>query len=422
MLGKLRARLTHFSGVPTVLAGSIATQAINFLTYPLLARLYTPAQFGLFAVFLAASMIPSAFACLRYELAIPVARAAMLPALAALCVRVAAGVAVLTTLILLLIGERAYAGLTPVMALAVGAAIFMTGLIARSALLVQREERFGRTAWAVVLRTLVTVGAQAALWLVRPDAYGLIAGYLLGLAVQTGMLEASIRSMRGRLRPGGVARAAGRYRKQILVDVPGSLLSALNLNVQSLFLLSLAGERIAGLYSMAFRIAALPLQVMSEAQSQVFFQRAGREWRAGQAVWPVMRANLLLAAAMAGVILIGLLLLARPFTRIYLGEQWVFAGDILVILAPMLAARSLCVSVQTIVFVIGRVPVLMLSNLALLINTVAIFALARASGMAVSDYLQLYSATQTAIYLGFTAVLIWLTRKAEARNARLRAT
>ena len=57
---------------------SIATvlgQAVQFLGAFVLTRLYTPAEFGTFAVFLAINIVLLPLVCFRYEWAIPIAKA-----------------------------------------------------------------------------------------------------------------------------------------------------------------------------------------------------------------------------------------------------------------------------------------------------------------------------------------------------------
>src|SRR5688572_11530529 len=61
----------HFRHFMLLVSGSTAGQLVNLASYPFLARLYSPAEFGEFAIFVAASSIPGAIACARFELAIP---------------------------------------------------------------------------------------------------------------------------------------------------------------------------------------------------------------------------------------------------------------------------------------------------------------------------------------------------------------
>ena len=73
MISRLRDRFASrgrfFRDVATVLTGTVASRVLAVLAIPVLARLYTPAEFGLLAMFMTINAILSAVICLRYEMA-----------------------------------------------------------------------------------------------------------------------------------------------------------------------------------------------------------------------------------------------------------------------------------------------------------------------------------------------------------------
>ena len=107
----------------------------------------------------------------------------------------------------------------------------------------------------------------------------------------------------------------------------------------------------------------------------------------------------------------GIWLLARPFIVLYLGEGWLPAADMLLILAPMLAMRSLCMSIATTVFVLRRPQWLLWHNIANSVAQGGAFAAAWASGMGVTAFLGLAAGLLFAEYLVFAAVLIETARR-----------
>lgn len=61
---------TFASDVLTLATGTVLAQALAVLAAPLLTRLYSPGDFGIYALFLSLTGIVSVIACLRYDLAI----------------------------------------------------------------------------------------------------------------------------------------------------------------------------------------------------------------------------------------------------------------------------------------------------------------------------------------------------------------
>src|SRR5687767_8086459 len=89
-----RQYLRHFM---VLFSGTAAAQLVNLASYPFLARLYTPADFGVFAMFVAVSAIPGAIACGRFDLAVPTAPRAGRFAILWLCVAIAVAMGALST-------------------------------------------------------------------------------------------------------------------------------------------------------------------------------------------------------------------------------------------------------------------------------------------------------------------------------------
>jgi O-antigen/teichoic acid export membrane protein len=167
----------------------------------------------------------------------------------------------------------------------------------------------------------------------------------------------------------------------------------------------LYGIRAVGFYSVGQRIAVLPLQLFNDSLSQVFFQRAARAQEARGEFWREFRFTLLASSAISLVMLIGLVLFAKPVVALYLGARWDMAGTILVILAPMLALRSVTMSLATTVFVIKRPEWLFAHNVASVAAIALAFGIAWVGGSDLIGFLELLTLLQGAEYLAFGAVL-----------------
>lgn len=402
-------RRQFFGQFLALFTGTAAAQVFNLASYPLLARLYTPTQFGLFGAFVAAAAIPGAIACGRFELGITTAPAAGRKAMLWLCIMVALGVSSLATL-----GIAAYWWwiATPLLGLLVPLlflTILLTGVANAVTMYLMRHEAFRFASTGVVVRTAVTVGVQLGAALIWPSAAGLIAGFALGLIAQTAMGLYLTRRDHGigRPRAGQMRAMFRRFRKQVSVDIPSTLLAALSLHLLPFFLQFLYGIKSVGFYSVGQRIAVLPLQLFNDSLSQVFFQRAARAQEERGEFWREFRFTLLASGAISLAMLAGLVLLAKPVVRIYLGPGWDMAGTILVILAPMLALRSVTMSLATTVFVLKRPGWLFAHNVASVAAIGLAFGLAWQWQSDLVGFLQLLAVLQGIEYAGFALVLGW---------------
>ena len=112
-------------------SGTAAAQLANLASYPILARLYSPSDFGVFAMFVAVSAIPSAIACARFDLAVPTAPSAGRFAIMWLCIVIAAGMGAASALFSAIYWYiAAPTGLSPSMPLLLGLCVSLTGFCA----------------------------------------------------------------------------------------------------------------------------------------------------------------------------------------------------------------------------------------------------------------------------------------------------
>lgn len=399
-----REYLRHFA---ILLSGTAAAQALNLAAYPLLARLYSPADFGGFAIFVAASAIPGSIACGRFELAVPTAPHWGRHAILWLCIVIGFAAGIISTIGAALWWWWQALPNGAVMAPLLGLCVFLTGFTAAAQLYLMRHDRYRLSSISLVVRTGSAVLAQALLALVARDTLSLVIGYAAGFLAQGLMLAAALlRVGAGRPHRKRMRALFRRYRRQVSIDIPSTFIAALGLNLMTFFLLGLFNQRTLGFYSLANRIAIVPLQLFNDALGQVFFQKAARSQEHTGGFWSEMKFNVLTSSAISVAVLVGIWLMATPFITLYLGRQWAPSAQMLLILAPMLAMRSLCMSVATAVFVLKRPQWLLYHNLANAAVQGAAFAIGWVSGLGVNAFLGLAATLLFGEYLVFALLLI----------------
>jgi lipopolysaccharide exporter len=415
-----RNYLRHFA---ILFSGTAAAQALNLISYPALARLYTPADFGGFAIFVAASAIPGSIACGRFDLAVPTAPSWGRNAILWLCIAVAVAAGIVST------GGAAawwwWSGLPdgPLMAPLLGLCVFLTGYTAAAQLYLMRHDNYRLASTSLIVRTGGAVAAQIALAFLAPDARSLVIGYSVGFALQGLMLTAALRSLSpGKPHPARMRALFRRYRRQVTIDIPSTFIAALGLNLMTFFLLTLFNQRMLGFYALANRIAITPLQLFNDALGQVFFQKAARSQERTGAFWREMQFNVLAAGLISIAVLFGIWLLAKPLIGLYLGQQWLPAAEMLLILAPMLAMRSLAMSVATAVFVLRKPQWLLYHNIANAAVQGAAFLIGWTNGLSVEGFLTLAAALLFGEYLVFTLLLVVVARRRAREATRLSAS
>ena len=312
----------------TLLTGSVLAHALPLLLGPVLTRLYTPADFGQYALLWAVATNLAVVACARYEFALPLEKTPRGAALLmALCTRLLLAVTAASTLLalVLLFGQgMALAWLLPVGVLAIGATQWLT-------LWATRAQRYGLMSAArlvqygggAVLQVLLGLFKMGPVGLVvGPIVAGLGAAWLLARPAPQGGWRQMGRQPLQRLKA-----MAARHRDFPLYNTPHAFIGALQDTLALLLIAAWAGDAAAGFWALALRYLKAPATLLGGALSQALYPQLLQARSAAEARSLVRRS--MLALALLATPLAAVLLLWGPdlFTWIF-GAQWGDAGTL----------------------------------------------------------------------------------------------
>ena len=396
-----------------ILTGNGAAQVATLLSYPILGRLYSPTAFGLFAMFVAASAIPGSIACGRFDLAVPLAPRWGRLSILWLCIGISAIVGTLSIAGAGIYWSITSAAASPALPLLLGLTVFLTGMTTAQSVFLMREDRYRSASISIVVRTGTAVLAQVALGFAAATSFSLIAGFVLGLLAQAMLLTVAITRRTETLRPRlkGMRVMFNRFRRQVTIDIPSTLIAAFSLNLLVFLLAILYDKHTVGYFSVGNRMAMIPLALFSTALGQTFFQKAAHARDTKGHFWEEMRLSVAMSGLMSLVVLALIFLFAKPFIAIYMGPKWLPAAEMLILLAPMLALRSLALSIATTVFVMRAPHWLLVHNIANTFVMLMAYAIAIVLKLQPLPFIGIASALLSVEYLVFAVFLVSKARK-----------
>ena len=322
----------------TLLAGGVLAQALPLLLGPWLTRLYTPEQFGQYALFAVLAANLAVVACARYDFALPLAAdEAEARDLMALCLRIFLAVVTLSLLLAALLGAAGallHWGWLPLAVAATGAVQWLTMWSTRAqrfaALSASRVTQHGGGALAQVAGGVAQVGGA-----------GLVAGPILASLVALAWLRSP--GPQGGWRslwkvPGAASRAVARkHRNFPLFNMPHAFAGALSDTLTVALLVAWTGEAGAGFWGLAMRYLKAPATLVGSAVSQALYPHLANASPA-EAKAAVRRVMGVLALLALPLVLV--LLLAGPglFAFVF-GERWREAGELARALAPYIGVH-----------------------------------------------------------------------------------
>lgn len=360
-LGRLLPERTFLRKLSILASGTIFGQALVILSSPFLTRLFSPEEFGLFAVFAGLATIGGVIAALRYEFAITLMvnddEAAGMVIVTAV---VSALMALLLAMLIWFWGD-VLAALVATPALApwlwlLPPALLVWGVGSGLTYWSVRQRSYNVTALNRTLQLGSQAGGQLGLGLLATGVPGLILGYLLGYVVRLGhflcQLPATERRLLRHVPPTVVWRQALAHWRFPAFGFPTSLLQSICQQGPAILLAIFYGPIVAGFYALSQRIIALPVRILSEAASKVFVG----EIRDVAAI-DLHRYFLRTATLFAGLGLLGatpLVLFAPPLFAFLFGEAWRESGVIVQLLIPLYLARFIVQPISMILFYFKR--------------------------------------------------------------------
>ena len=354
LLSKVFSRQGFRGPVLTLLSGSSVALLIAFLAEPILSRLYTPAQFGVYGYFASVMAVLITFTSLRYEDAL------MIPkedkeagAIVWLGLLLLGFFALLTGVLSIWSGPIArlankpdvapYLWLVPIALLAMRG-----GKLAE--LWLTRKRRFPTISAAHLSNTTAMVSSRIAVGVppisagragLFPGTSALIGGYILGNLVQclvTGItvIRRSGTVLRSAFSWRAIGAAARRFRRYPLFSTPATLIAAL-VNRLPFFVIPLffvaQQADLVGFYQKAFACVAVPFAYFSRAVAQVFFVNAVEAQAEGKldTTTEAVHGRLVMVLLFPAL----LILVGGPDIFVFvLGNQWHEAGVFAQYLVP----------------------------------------------------------------------------------------
>lgn len=326
-----------------MVSGTGLAHLIGLAVLPVITRLYSPAEIGVFSVYLSVYTIGFTVASLRYEYATLLPKTeqganniTMLSLLLSFCVSA-------LMYVVLLAGSAVGAGWLSfgelhnlVWLLPVSVFSFSTFMILTFRL--NREQQYAHMATAKVAGSAGTAGGQATLGFAGYTSWGMVAGKVAGdllgmfyLLWQRRRWEKPMLYGVSKLR---MAAMAKRYRHFPMWNLPHALTTAANNNIPVLLFYAFFSGTTAGFFAMAMRILTSPLQMVARAAYQVFSQRVAQKHNNKDRIYPFFKQTAGLFAVSGMVPFVLLFWTAPALFSWFLGAEWVVTGEYIRILTP----------------------------------------------------------------------------------------
>jgi len=383
-ISRFLPRSTFGKGVASLTSGTVLGQLLLLAASPVVTRLYSAEDFGVFGVFVSLVSILSVISSLRYQIAIPIPESDKQASnLAALALAI---VVVFSAIVACVVypARNALASITNTPGLSVYVwllpiAIFLVGTYQVLNYWTLRNKTFTSIGQAKALQGAARGIGQISLGPLTGGPSGLISGYLLGWGVAVchlarRMYQHAYPLQRCCLSVGEMASVAKRFRRFPLFSSWSAVFNTISAQLPTLLLASFFGPMIAGLYSLTRQVLSAPMQFVGKAVSQAFLAEApsaDREGRLRTLTMNIFRHLVRLAAPVCLVLGVA----APEVFALVFGGQWRVSGVYCQWLTGWLFLVFVCSPLSMIPSVMGKQRQELVFHATLLVlRTVALLA------------------------------------------------
>ncbi len=340
-------RHSFVRNVATLASGTVIAQLLPLLASPALTRLYSPEQFGLFAIFMAFVSSFTQASTGHFEIAMMTpkrshtARELLTIALyfsVLFAILILMGVAFFHQQVLNLLNAQElseWVYIVPLMVIAIG----LSQLLAHYA---NRNEHYSFIAHAALLQGITIVTVSLLLGALKVGFSGLVIAYACGSLVsfaylwwrhRTELLALDFRITKDKL------KIAKHYKDYPLFSGSMSIFDGLALALPTFFLAAGYPEAVVGYYALVMRILYSPLMFLSTSVGQVNLKKVVNLIHSQRSILPYLHNVTFVLMAIAGIPSLLLFFYGPQIFTFVFGKDWLIAGEYAQILAPALIIR-----------------------------------------------------------------------------------
>lgn len=349
MLKKLIPKSDFAKNVVTLITGTALSQLIPIMITPLLTRMFTPEDFGVYGLYIAICSILAIVVTGRYEIAILVPEKDE-DAINILALSVGLNLVISTILFLMiylfkselsiLLDNSRISGWLYFIPLTT----FLMGSYQSLNYWANRKSLYSQMASSRVIQTTSSSSIQLTFGsLIKLGYLGLILGQLIGQLISSlFLLNVLLKKDRDKLRQvnkNKVNYVASRYK-----DFPKFLIVSHGFNAASaqapmILLNALFTASVSGLYMLTNRVLTSPITLISKAIGDVFRQQASIEYAQTKQCKEVYRQTFTKLFLLSIIPFSLLFIFSEQIFSIVFGEEWAKAGLITKILVPTFFMR-----------------------------------------------------------------------------------
>ena len=417
---KLKSNI-FFQNIAVVAGGNATAKLIGIIAAPIITRLYTPEDYGIFSVFLSVIGIAGSLATLRYAVTIPIAKEERVADnILKLCFLITLSLTLIWFFGITLFGNffvaqfsaeqlQPYLWLMPVVFLGKGIYEALNNWAVRN-----RKFR-------LITRTKVSQWVSSAGVKIGFGAIGITPlGLFLGHIAQEAAGITSLFSKLIHLKPEffktfswtGIKHAAKRYRKFPLVQAWSQLLLALGAQLPVLMIGAFYGVEVVGVFGLAMGMINMPMDLIGQSVAQVYYAEISKYGKNNPEKIYKLSVSIIKKLFWIGLIPVAILLAFGPWVfKLVFGPEWIDAGVYARFLSILILTRFISSPITNIFNVYEKQSLQLKLNIIRVLLVFAAFYASSLFNLSALNSIGIYSILMTIYYAFLTIIVLRVVKR-----------
>lgn len=343
MIKKLKPKSEFARNVIVLMTGTTIAQAIPIAISPILTRLYSPEDFGIFALYMSISTFITVIVTGRYELAI------MLPKkdsdainIVAISLLIATLISLFTVIVICLFNNNIARILnSPSIAnwlYFIPLTVLLTGIYQSLNYWNNRKKQYSLLAKNKVYQTTTTGVSNITMGATGNTYGGMIIGSILGQFISTFILFMKFLKYKkfkfSYIKKNKIIVLAKKYKKFPLINSLHAFINILKENSVNIFIALKYSQSTLGYYFFMLRLMKLPSALLGSSLAQVFYREASEKYHKNRNIQEMVFNFMKKLFFIAILPITFLFLFAQDLFGFIFGEEWSVAGTYTKAISP----------------------------------------------------------------------------------------
>jgi O-antigen/teichoic acid export membrane protein len=419
------AKNGQWSGVISLGMGSIIAQSINVIIQPILTRLISPEDLGIYTYIISMATLIIPVASLKLEMLIVADNddnnVGLLTDVSIMSVIITSIIYLLIILIMLVIGDNSFSDIG-IYSLFIPVIVLTNGIRFIFISHNNRHKKYSLISRINILRELAMAAIQVTSGMLSGGVIGQAFGYglspLFGIWMQTkDYLRNLVR--KNKLSFEEIIKILSKNKKHILYLVPSQFINSFSYALITMSVISLFSTTEMGYYSISVRILGIPLILVSNNVSKVYLQKLSEDLRKGISAWASFVSVIKVFGILSVFGFFILAIIAPSVSEIVFGVGYEEAGKYISILCFMYALRFIASALIGTYVVFNKQNIEIIFNILIVLSGVVIYFITLFLKLSIYSYFTFISIAYGIVYLLVIISFGYLCKDSDRRNGIL---